>query len=148
MDHTEMLIDVDAGEVWATLADASTFKDWVVGCKEVRYVEGDWPAAGSAIHHRVGVGNLTIDDTTSVEEVEPERQLVLRARARPAGVAVVNLTLESVGVGATNVVMEETIIDGPVSHVPDLLTDPVLHPRNVESLRRLKSLAEGRPRAS
>ena len=146
MDQTEILIAVEPGDVWATLADASTFQDWVVGCKEVRHVEGDWPAVGSAIHHSIGVGAMTIDDTTSVEEAEPGRRLVLRARVRPAGVALVKLTLEAVGAAATNLIMEEAIIDGPISHVPDALTDPVLHPRNVASLRRLKELAEDRAR--
>lgn len=148
MDHTELRIDAKPSEVWATLADASNFADWVVGCKDVRHIEGDWPAVGSAIHHSVGVGAMTIDDTTSVEEAEPERRLVLRARVRPAGVARVELTLNADGSDSTNVIMNEAFIDGAASHLPDLLTDPLLHQRNVASLHRLKELAEGRSRAS
>lgn len=148
MDRTELVIEADPSGVWATLADASTFAYWVVGCKEVRHVEGDWPAVGSAIHHTVGVGLMTLDDTTSVEEAEPQRRLVLRARARPAGVARVELTLTAEGAQSTKVTMDEAIIEGPASHLPDAVTDPLLHPRNIASLHRLKDLAEGRMQAS
>jgi hypothetical protein len=44
------------------------------------------------------------------------------------------------------VVMEEEVLEGPASHVPDAVTDTLLHPRNVVSLRRLKRLAEERAR--
>jgi carbon monoxide dehydrogenase subunit G len=147
MDRTEIKVEATPHDVWAVLADANTFADWVVGCKEVRDVEGPWPAVGAKIHHTVGVGPATLDDTTSVIESEPDRRLVLRARARPAGIAGVHLTLDAVP-GGTVVVMEEEIAEGAASHVPDAVTDTLLHPRNVECLRRLKRLSEDRARAT
>ena len=144
MDRCETVIDVPVEDVWATLADGESFQDWVVGCKEVRKVEGDWPSPGSSIHHSIGVGKVTLDDLTSVVEMEENRRLVLRARIRPAGVAAVIMTLSPSGPSATTVVMEEDVAEGPASHVPDAITDPLLHARNVETLRRLKNLAESR----
>ena len=38
--------------------------------------------------------------------------------------------------------MEEEMAEGPASHVPDALTDPLLHQRNIESLQRLKQLVD------
>lgn len=144
MSRREQTIDAPPEAVWATLADGNAFQDWVAGCKEVRYVEGAWPEVGSAIHHRVGIGAATIDDTTTVEEVAPEKRLVLRARVRPAGVARVVLTLDPAPEGGTTVVMEEEMTDGPAAAVPDVVADPLLDLRNAESLRRLKNLAERR----
>jgi uncharacterized protein YndB with AHSA1/START domain len=145
VSRCETEIDAPPEDVWSTLstlADGTTFQDWVAGCKEVRAVEGAWPEPGSSIHHSVGVGALTIDDTTTVEAMEPDRRLVLRAKVRPVGVARVELTLELAASGGTTVVMEEEPIDGPASHVPDAVTEPLLHLRNAETLRRLKALVE------
>jgi uncharacterized protein YndB with AHSA1/START domain len=144
MPVAEIMVDADSASVWATLADADAFKEWVVGCKEVRFVEGDWPSVGSSIHHRVGAGPLTIDDTTTVEEAQPERLLRLRARARPAGTASVVLTIEPNGSQASLIRMEELVVEGPASHVPEAITDPLLRSRNEETLRRLKELVERR----
>src|SRR4051794_4630320 len=142
MDRTEIEVDASPAEVWTTLSDGPGFEQWIVGCQEIQGVEGDWPAIGSAIHHRVGAGVLALEDSTTVEASEPERRLVLRARIRPAGVAHVHITLHPARAGATTVVMEEEMAEGPASHVPDALTDPLLHQRNIESLQRLKQLVE------
>ena len=144
MSRCETVIEASIDDVWGTLADGDTFQDWVVGCQMVRHVEGTWPMPGSAIHHRIGVGNATIDDTTTVVEMEAPRRLVLRARVRPIGVACVELTLTPAEPSGTTVVLEENVVDGPISHAPEILTDPLLHARNVETLRRLKHLAESR----
>ena len=144
MDRSEIAIDAPPAEVWTTLSDGPAFEDWVVGCQAIRDVEGDWPEVGSAIHHRVGAGVLALEDSTTVVESERERRLVLRARIRPAGVAMVHISLEPGPANGTTVVMEEEMAEGPASHVPDALTDPLLHQRNVESLQRLKQLVEDR----
>jgi uncharacterized protein YndB with AHSA1/START domain len=144
MDHAETEIAAAPEHVWAILADATTFADWVVGCKEVRDVEGAWPEVGAVLHHTVGAATATIEDTTSVVESEPNRRLVLRARARPAGVATVRLELASGEGGGTLITMEEEVVDGAASHLPTPVTDVLLKPRNAECLRRLKRLAEER----
>ena len=142
MDSAEIDVAATPEQVWSVLADATTFADWVVGCKEIRDVEGPWPAVGSKIHHTVGAGPATLDDTTSVVESETNHRLVLRARARPAGIASVHLTIDARRGGGSVVLMEEEVAEGPASHVPDAVTDTLMHPRNVECLRRLKRLAE------
>ena len=40
--------------------------------------------------------------------------------------------------------MEEQLVSGPVSLMPKALQDALLNARNVEALRRLAYLAEGR----
>jgi uncharacterized protein YndB with AHSA1/START domain len=144
MDCAEIDVDASPEVVWATLADAKTFEYWVVGCKDVRFVEGDWPELGASIHHRVGIGPATIDDTTSVIESTTERHLALRARARPVGVARVDIELQPCDGNRTTVVMRERVVEGPMTRVPDRLHGLLLHGRNLESLRRLRMLAEGR----
>src|SRR3954471_14924708 len=146
MDRFAIEVDAPPAVVWVPLADASTFEHWVVGCKQVRFVEGDWPEPGASIHHRVGVGPATIDDTTSVLESSPERHIALRARARPVGVARVDIDLEPTGPDRTTVVMRERVVEGPMTRVPDAVNAALLHGRNNESLRRLRDLAEQRSR--
>src|SRR3954454_16672994 len=121
MSRCETVIDVPPEDVWATLADGDAFEDWVVGCQEVRNIEGDWPSPGSSIHHSIGVGKATLDDTTTVVEMEAGRRLVLRPRIRPAGVAGVTMMLSAAGPSATTVIMEEDVVEGPASHAPDAI---------------------------
>ncbi|HUR77084.1 MAG TPA: SRPBCC family protein [Acidimicrobiales bacterium] len=144
MEHAEIDIAVTPEHVWAVLADANTFADWVVGCKEVRHVEGTWPEVGAQLHHTLGVSAATIEDTTSVLESDPYRLLVLRARAQPAGIATVRLELAPADDESTTITMEEEFVDGAASHIPNPVADALLKPRNAECLRRLKRLAEER----
>jgi hypothetical protein len=78
-----------------------------------------------------------------VTRCDPGKRLVLRARAWPAGEAVVDIELEPDGDG-TLVTMREDATVGPGRLVPKPLRAAGLVPRNVESLRRLAFLAEGR----
>ena len=127
--------------VFAVLADPRSYGDWVVGSDTIRDADPAWPAAGSRFHHRVGVGPLKLDDHTEVLEVDPPSKLVLHARARPLGTAKVSLLLAPHG-DATHVTMREEAGD-PLSRLAiNPLTDRLVHHRNVESLRRLKRIAE------
>ena len=123
--------------VFAVLADGWRYADWVVGAKRIRSVDDGWPAAGTKFHHTVGIGPLTIDDTTSSEDVDPPRRLVLGARAWPAGKARVTITVSPSAGGGSDIEMHEVAVAGPAktfyNPVLDLLTDL----RNRESLRRL-----------
>jgi hypothetical protein len=69
------------------LSDPHSYGDWVVGSDTIRDADPRWPAAGSRFYHRVGAGPLKVNDHTEVLEVDPQRQLVLHARARPLGTA-------------------------------------------------------------
>lgn len=73
--------------------------------------------------------------------MQPPHKLVLHVRARPLGTALVTLLLEPEGDG-TRVTMHETAGDALSRLAINPLTDWLVHHRNVESLRRLKRIAE------
>lgn len=134
---------VTQAAVWDALADPSTYAEWVVGSKRIRAADAAWPAAGSRIHHTVGIGALSIDDETESLEADAPGWLRLRAKARPLGTAQVTLELAPSD-GGTYVRMTENP-DG-LSSV--LGINPVVHlltmVRNAESLRRLERIAQRR----
>ncbi len=139
MPPIEIEIAAPPEAVWAVLADAHRYADWVVGAKEVRDADETWPSPGSKLHHTTGVGPLTLDDETSVIEADAPRRLVLCAKLRPVGEFGVTLTLLP-RAGGTQVTMEEEPVAGLVRVVPG--TGLAADGRNVFSLRRLKELAE------
>lgn len=140
----ETSIDVDAppARVWEVLSDARGYGDWVVGSKEIRFWDPDFPAQGSAFHHTFLIGPLPLKDRTTVLAVEPERRLLLRARARPTGVAHVHLELEPVD-GRTRVTIGEVPVEGLPARLHNPVQDWLIKRRNDLSLKRLKELAEG-----
>jgi uncharacterized protein YndB with AHSA1/START domain len=141
MARTEAQFAVPPERVFAVLCNPATYADWVVGSHSIRDADATWPAVGSRFHHRVGAGPFTVKDHTEVLEVEPPRRLVLRARARPLGTARVEMVLEPRD-GGTHVIMMETAGD-PLSRLAiNPVTDPLVHHRNVESLRRLRRISE------
>jgi uncharacterized protein YndB with AHSA1/START domain len=141
----ETHIDAPPERVFAVLADWRAYGDWVVGSRHMRGVDPGFPAAGTRFHHQVGIGPLHLNDHTKVLEVDQPRRLVLRAKARPVfGTAIVDLRLEPEG-GGTKVVMREDPGDRLTAFAWLPLTHLLVRGRNVESLRRLKELAESRP---
>jgi uncharacterized protein YndB with AHSA1/START domain len=141
MARTTIQVAAMPDRIFAILADPWTYESWVVGCKQIRAVDGSWPAPGATLHHAVGLGPFRVRDTTTVIESEPPRRIVLRARARPAGVARVELDVAE-HEGGSQVAVLERAVSGP----PALLRNPVqewlIDRRNREGLRRLKQLAE------
>ena len=136
-------MSVPPERVFAVLSDPRSYGHWVVGADTIRDADPTWPAKGSRFYHRVGMGPLKLNDHTEVLEVDPPRKLVLHARARPLGTAKVTLLLTPQG-DATHVTMREEAGD-PLSRLAiNPLTDWLVHHRNVESLRRLKGIAETR----
>lgn len=124
-------------QVWAVLADPHSYPGWVVGARRIRAADDSWPAAGAMLHHELAGG---IEDSTSVVDSEEGKRLVLRARARPAGIAEVVLTVEPSGDGS-KVQMKERAVSGPASIIPEFILAPLVKARNEESLRRLGELA-------
>lgn len=118
-----------------------------MGTSKIRDADSHYPAVGSRLYHRIGLGPLGIRDHTEVLELEPNRRIVLDAHLRPIGRARVRLTLEPYEDG-TRVLMEEGPADfwsritmgGPVAQ-------PLLRLRNTEALSRLRrvALAGGNP---
>jgi uncharacterized protein YndB with AHSA1/START domain len=132
-------------QVWEVLSDGWLYPLFVVGASRMRAVDDTWPAVGSRLHHSVGSWPLLIDDTTEVLEVEENRRLLLLARGWPAGQAHVDISLQPIG-DTTVVTMTEDATAGPGLLIPKPLRDAQLHVRNVEALRRLAFVVEGRTR--
>jgi uncharacterized protein YndB with AHSA1/START domain len=141
MARTQIHVAAAPERVFAVLADAWTYEHWVVGCKTIRTVDDTWPAPGATFHHSVGLGPITVRDSTTVLESDAPHRLVLRARARPAGVARVELDVTARDGGA-DVLMLERPVSGPPALLHNPLQDWLIDRRNRESLRRLKQLAE------
>jgi hypothetical protein len=130
-------------KVWEVLADGWLFPLWVVGACRIRGVDGGWPAPGAKLHHSVGVWPVMLNDNTESLACEPGERLELQARAWPLGEAKVVLRLRAAPAG-TEIELEEDLTHGPGSFMPRPLRTGALHVRNVETLKRLAMLAEGR----
>jgi len=129
-------------DVFRVLGDGWLYPSWVVGASRMREVDEDWPAGGSELHHSFGVWPALLNDKTVVEEWEPPRRMVVRARGWPIGEARVTIDIKPRGDGCVVRIQEEAVA-GPGRFVPDVLMDAVLHWRNTETLHRLAYLAEG-----
>jgi uncharacterized protein YndB with AHSA1/START domain len=140
---TRAQITASPDKVFAVLADPNAYGQWVVGSDTIRDADLSWPEVGSRFHHRVGFGLLKLNDHTEVLEADPPNRLVLRAHARPLATAEITLLLIARGHG-TEVTMIEMAGDPLSRLVFNPITDPLVHLRNVESLRRLRRIAEGR----
>jgi uncharacterized protein YndB with AHSA1/START domain len=143
MSTTTRPVSATPEQVWEVLADGWLYPLFVVGASRMRDVDDSWPAVGARLHHSVGTWPLLIDDTTEVLEVEEGRRLLLKARGWPAGEARVEISLRPDG-DATLVTMKEDATAGPGALIPKPLRDPQLHWRNIEALRRLAFVVEGR----
>ena len=140
MATNERFMPVPPDAVWDALADPGGYGYWVVGSKEIRDADPEWPAPGSEFHHTVGFGPLTIRDHTVSLEAERPGRLTLRAKARPLGTARVTLEMTAIGDG-TLVRMTEN----PDGLTSILTINPLVQlltvGRNAESLMRLEELA-------
>ena len=147
MSVNRMRVKGTPAEVFAILADPYTYEHWVVGCVDIRAVEGEWPAVGSLFHHTVGMGPFKVKDNTKVLDVDADTRLVIEARARPAGVAEVVFTLTPVP-GGTEVCIQEYAVRGFAQRIANPVLDFLVHLRNAETLRRLdKQVEQGAGRA-
>ena len=143
MATNQRFIDSPPTSVWNVLADGWLYPVWVVGATRVRMVDATWPEKGSRIHHSIGVWPMDLDDDTEVVEAKPETLLTLRARGWPLGEASVTIRLTASGAG-TDVVIEEDAVAGPGTLVHEPVRRLILKVRNVETLKRLAFVAEGR----
>ena len=145
MARNETFISASPHDVFELLSDARTYGHWVAGSREIRAADPRWPAVGSAFDHTVGMRFLRLSDHTSVLAARPPVMLQLCARARPLPDARVTLHLQPEGEGT-----RVTMIEAPANRLLSILATPIGHAliklRNVESLKRLKELAEGTAR--
>jgi uncharacterized protein YndB with AHSA1/START domain len=128
-------------EVFDVLEDAYAYPRWVVGARRIRRVDVSWPEVGSKFHHAIGTAAGELHDSSKILERSRPDHIALEVRFRPTGVARVEIDVVPEGDGSV-VTMVETPIDGPVSHLPKLVTDPVLKLRNALSLQRLRHEVE------
>lgn len=142
MSRTVKLFRCSPEQIFKVLSDGWSYASWVVGASRIRDVDSTWPAKDSQIHHSVGSWPILLNDTTTVAAIDAPHSLTLRARAWPFGEAEVVIECEPEGAGVTRVTMVEQSASGPAKLLPPPLTDPVLHARNSEALRRLAYLAE------
>jgi hypothetical protein len=141
MSITQRLIPTTPKNVFAVLADGWAYASWVVGATHIRNVDSQWPTPGSRIQHSVGLWPLSIKDSTSVEEMELNRYLQLRARAWPLGEARVRIILKPYNSDQTMVTIDEVVIAGIGSSIPEAIISPLFKARNDEALRRLSDIA-------
>lgn len=140
MATNERFMPVPPKAVWDALADARGYGYWVVGSKEIRDADADWPAPGSRFHHTVGFGPVTVRDHTVALDARRPGFLRLRVKARPLGTAQVTFTMTP-HAGGTSVRMTESP-DGLTSWlVLNPLVQVLTKGRNAESLMRLEELA-------
>jgi uncharacterized protein YndB with AHSA1/START domain len=132
---------VSSARVFEVLRDPEAYGDWVVGSHSIRDADPHWPDVGARFYHRVGAGPFTVSDHTEVVEVAPPSRLVLRARARPLGTAIVKLLIAPSSSGC-RVTMIEVAGDRLSKLALNRLTDPLVRARNAESLRRLQRICE------
>ena len=137
-------VEAPTQAVWDVLADGWFYATWVVGASRVRGVDPGWPAEGTRIHHSFGIWPALINDTTEVVDSAEPVEMVLTARGWPAGEARVAISISPRGDQACTVRMEEDATKGPGALIPKPLRQLAIGPRNVEALRRLAYLAEGR----
>ncbi|MBS1843581.1 MAG: SDR family NAD(P)-dependent oxidoreductase [Actinobacteria bacterium] len=132
-------------QVFAVLADADRYPDWVVGASHTVDSDAEFPAPGARFRHRVGIRPLALTDYTEVVALDPPRRIELKAKARPLGTADITITLREVAEGT-----EVKMVEGPGDLLTSLVAsnpvaDAVLRIRNAEALARFKRLVEERP---
>jgi hypothetical protein len=77
--------------------------------------------------------------------MEEHRRLLLLARGWPAGQAHVEISLRPSGTDTVVTIVEQAT-SGPGALIPKPVQDVQLHARNIETLRRLAFVVEGRAR--
>ncbi|WP_202613733.1 SDR family NAD(P)-dependent oxidoreductase [Ornithinimicrobium cerasi] len=133
--------------VWDVLSDGWSYATWVVGAARVRDVDVAWPAEGACIHHSFGLWPALLNDTTRVEASTEPSSLVMTARGWPVGEARVVISITPRGEDACTIRIEEDATKGPGRMIARPVRQLGIGPRNVEALRRLALLAEGRFRS-
>jgi uncharacterized protein YndB with AHSA1/START domain len=135
----EIAIDAPPERVFAVLADAETYAEWVYGAQDVLDSDPEWPAVGAGLEHESGLPGVTLVDETIVLESEPPRRLVLRAKVGVLGEFRVELVLTPEGSG-TRVTMTEEPVAG-AARLGGPVTTAGLLVRNLLSLRKLRELS-------
>ena len=141
------VIDAPPEAVWDVLADGWFYATWVVGASRVRDVDRTWPASGRGSTTRSGVWPAVISDTTPRDRQPEPDHAELVARGWPAGEAeVVIAVTPRRATGRTVEIAEDAVVGPGHARAASRCAQLAIGPRNVEALRRLAYLAEGRHR--
>src|SRR3954464_4954942 len=143
MAVVNVLIKRPPEQVWEVLSDGYAYSQWVVGTREIRASDENWPEVGSAIHYTVGFGPLNFRGTTVVRHAEPGRQLGLEADGGPLGTARIVIDLFDWGAD-TVVVLDEHPLRGAAYRLHNTLSDAVLLLRGRPMVQNLARLVESR----
>ena len=127
--------------VFDVLATPEKYAHWVVGATKIRRADQTWPRKGAQFHHTQGAFGIGLPDSTQVVSASRPRQLILEARFRPFAINKVEMRLRKRGRG-TCVTMVEYPIGGIAQKLDNPLMHAAMHVRNIESLRRLRKMAE------
>jgi uncharacterized protein YndB with AHSA1/START domain len=137
MSRNSISVSAPPEAVFDVLDDAYAYPRWVVGARRVRRVDPSWPEVGSKFHHAIGTAAGELHDSSKIlERVRPDR-IVLEVRFRPTGVANVEIDVTRDG-DKSIVTLGESPTGGAISHLPRLITDPLLFVRNALALHRLR----------
>jgi len=143
MSSTVRAMNCTPDDVFAVLGDGWLFPGWVVGASRMRDVDEHWPQAGTKLRHSFGVWPALINDETVVKVWDPPRQFIIQPHGWPIGEALVTIDVKPRSTGCV-VRIQEKAVKGPGALIPSAILDVYLGLRNVETLRRLAYLAEGR----
>lgn len=128
-------------QVWAVIADPTTYPDWLVGAQRMRSVDEGFPRPGTAFHHSVGpVEEATVDDRSESLESDPPNRLVLDVHVGKLE-GIVELLVTAEGDGSRLVFREKPT--GTFALATPLLR-PAVYARNEKSLRQLRELLSQR----
>jgi uncharacterized protein YndB with AHSA1/START domain len=145
MAVNEAYLQASPEDVWEVLADPYAYPRWVVGSRRTVEADPQWPQPGAEFRPEVGLGPLSYTDRTVCKEVEPGRRIVMHAGGGGVAGAIVDIELEPSGTGTVVKLLETPGgWSAPLRKVPPLQW--AIKARNVESLRRLRRLAEARRR--
>jgi uncharacterized protein YndB with AHSA1/START domain len=132
-------IDAPIDVVFAAIVDPTTYPHWLVGARDIRSVDADWPHPGSAFHHRVGlVGPLKVADLSKVVEIDEPDLLTLEVRAGPFGRGHASFRLEAAPGNPERCAVDlDEVPIGLLAHLRPVL-DPLTARRNERSLAQLE----------
>lgn len=140
MARNSTFIAAPPAAVWSVLEDPFAYPRWIVGSDRTLSADETWPAPGSEFRVRLAVG---VRDRTRSRALEPGRRLVLDAATGLFGPTRVIITTEPRANGTWLTMVEDPVGRlGLLRYVPAVQI--ALRLRNVESLRRLRGLVEGR----
>jgi uncharacterized protein YndB with AHSA1/START domain len=143
MASVNVLVRRSPQQVWEVLSDGHAYASWVLGTREIRAVDEEWPQVGAAIHYTVGWGPLALRGRTTVRAAEPGRMLGLEADAGLLGTARIVIELTPWGED-TVVLLDEHPLTGTGSWLHNPVTDVVSLLRQEPMMRSLARLVEQR----